>query len=80
MSIRDAVHQLLHPEGHADAGSRSRLHRLGHVSGAVLGRITLVEALRELPKVQARRKPGPEHIDASLLDGTCCRRSPAGSR
>jgi hypothetical protein len=29
-----------------------------------------VDALRELPKVQARRKPGPEHIDVSLLDGT----------
>ncbi|WP_406072212.1 hypothetical protein OG372_36780 [Streptomyces sp. NBC_01020] len=30
----------------------------------------LVDALRELPKVQALRKPGPEHIDVSLLDGT----------
>jgi len=31
----------------------------------------VIEALRELPRVQARRKPGPEHIDAGLLvDGT----------
>ncbi|MEU0397191.1 Tn3 family transposase [Streptomyces sp. NPDC006208] len=38
--------------------------------GATQAGTPLVEALRELPKVQARRKPGPEHIDASLLDGT----------
>ncbi|ROQ65243.1 TnpA family transposase [Streptomyces sp. CEV 2-1] len=38
--------------------------------GATQAGTPIVEALRELPKVQARRKPGPEHIDASLLDGT----------
>ncbi|MEU1458424.1 Tn3 family transposase [Streptomyces avermitilis] len=38
--------------------------------GATKAGAPIVEALRELPKVQARRKPGPEHIDASLLDGT----------
>ncbi|MFD0120195.1 hypothetical protein [Streptomyces virginiae] len=38
--------------------------------GATQAGTPLVEALRELPRVQARRKPGPEHIDASLLDGT----------
>jgi hypothetical protein len=39
--------------------------------GATRAGVAVVEALRELPKVQARRKPGPEHIDAGLLtDGT----------
>lgn len=39
--------------------------------GATRAGVAVLEALRELPKVQARRKPGPEHIDAGLLsDGT----------
>ncbi|MET9644806.1 Tn3 family transposase [Streptomyces syringium] len=31
---------------------------------------TVVEALQGLPKLQARRKPGPKHVDHSLLDAT----------
>ncbi|GGV57568.1 transposase [Streptomyces spectabilis] len=37
--------------------------------GATKAGAPVVEALRELPKVQARRKPGVEHIDTTLLDG-----------
>lgn len=38
--------------------------------GATKAGTPIVEALRELPKVQARRKPGVEHIDTTLLDGS----------
>ncbi|MCX4596498.1 Tn3 family transposase [Streptomyces sp. NBC_01549] len=38
--------------------------------GATKAGAPIVQALKELPKVQARRKPGPEHIDVSMLDGT----------
>lgn len=38
--------------------------------GATKAGTPIVEALLELPKVQARRKPGVEHIDTSLLDGS----------
>ncbi|MFE2037726.1 DUF4158 domain-containing protein [Streptomyces scopuliridis] len=39
--------------------------------GETVAGTAVIEALRELPKVQARRKPGPEHIDTGLLvDGT----------
>lgn len=38
--------------------------------GATKAGAPIVEALRQLPKVQARRKPGVEHIDTLLLDGS----------
>lgn len=38
--------------------------------GATQAGTPVIEALVELPKVQARRKPGVEHIDTRLLDGS----------
>ena len=38
--------------------------------GATQAGTPVIEALVELPKVQARRKPGVEHIDTCLLDGS----------